>query len=567
MSSSTSTVLGKRPRTFSRGADDPFATGMLQSSSNARRRYLQETSLPKKYEHSVDLIGHYGCVNTLNISPNGRWLASGGDDKRILIWDTFSDICAMTPSTILTGHQSNIFSVSFSKDNTKLFSGANDDLVHIYDLEVGLSVSTSHSRGKEARTYDPINIRREHMAPVNRVDAHPVIPTLFISSSQDGTVRQYDTRTPDTSVGVLYFHEEEFKRQSFNDCLYNPQMPEQIATAGPDSNIFLHDVRTCFGTRGGDLKDRAVMEFATNLSRRKLLQTPRPECNSLAFSPCGTLLAAHLSHWAPTLWSLDDPLPVAIMEGEGFLDNCTTKHGAFGSVGDRLLFAAGSDNYDAFVWEVPPVSQLKTLRQEVDFEAWMKDETFNDPKNETAFAVQKYTNRFLPARLPAHERLTPHRSIVNNVIFHPTLPYLFTSGIEKRIIAHSPLEFSNPHRSSSVNATEQRKRIQFKYPLNAAAVVLMHDLAWTLTPDDEDDETELYEQVRLREDEDVILYFDALAQDEANQEDILFKGRTEESRLWDALAFDSSTELDSSSAEGELDFELEEEEIQDEDEV
>ena len=32
-----------------------------------------------------DLVGHFGCVNAVEFSPDGTTLASGGDDKRILV--------------------------------------------------------------------------------------------------------------------------------------------------------------------------------------------------------------------------------------------------------------------------------------------------------------------------------------------------------------------------------------------------------------------------------------------------------------------------------------------------
>ena len=36
---------------------------------------------------SRDLVGHFGCVNAVEFSPDGTTLASGGDDKRLLVSD------------------------------------------------------------------------------------------------------------------------------------------------------------------------------------------------------------------------------------------------------------------------------------------------------------------------------------------------------------------------------------------------------------------------------------------------------------------------------------------------
>ena len=39
-----------------------------------------------------DLLGHYGCVNSVEFSPDGNFLASGGDDKRILLWNVWDSV-------------------------------------------------------------------------------------------------------------------------------------------------------------------------------------------------------------------------------------------------------------------------------------------------------------------------------------------------------------------------------------------------------------------------------------------------------------------------------------------
>lgn len=33
----------------------------------------------------VDLVGHFGCVNAVEFSPDGTKIASGGDDKRLMV--------------------------------------------------------------------------------------------------------------------------------------------------------------------------------------------------------------------------------------------------------------------------------------------------------------------------------------------------------------------------------------------------------------------------------------------------------------------------------------------------
>lgn len=55
------------------------------------------------------------------------------------------------------------------------------------------------------------------------------------------------------------------------------------------------------------------------------------------------------------------------------------------------------------------------------------------------------TTRTVPAALDVPRAiLTGHRSVVNSALFHPTLPWLYTAGVEKVILRHGPGERAGP---------------------------------------------------------------------------------------------------------------------------
>lgn len=62
--------------------------------------FISRTSSSPSRQHALE--AHYSCVNALAISPpaadGARWLASGGDDKRVLLWDTALDSETTTAS-------------------------------------------------------------------------------------------------------------------------------------------------------------------------------------------------------------------------------------------------------------------------------------------------------------------------------------------------------------------------------------------------------------------------------------------------------------------------------------
>jgi len=69
---------------------------------------------------------HHSCVNAIAISPGeGRWLASGGDDKRTLIHEALSSDEQGTlgePRAYYGGASSNIFTIDFDCTGAKVYS-------------------------------------------------------------------------------------------------------------------------------------------------------------------------------------------------------------------------------------------------------------------------------------------------------------------------------------------------------------------------------------------------------------------------------------------------------------
>lgn len=73
--------------------------------------------------NTKDLKAHFGCVNALAFSKNEQFMASGGDDRRILVWNmgkTMSN--SKKPNQIMKGtHESNVFCVDFDCQMVRSF--------------------------------------------------------------------------------------------------------------------------------------------------------------------------------------------------------------------------------------------------------------------------------------------------------------------------------------------------------------------------------------------------------------------------------------------------------------
>ena len=84
--------------------------------------------------HSTPTMGEYSNSNpitALTFSPDGSLLASGAEDKTIIVWDTKNGSLLK----VLEGHTGAINSLSFSSDGKLLFSNALDGTVIIWNLD------------------------------------------------------------------------------------------------------------------------------------------------------------------------------------------------------------------------------------------------------------------------------------------------------------------------------------------------------------------------------------------------------------------------------------------------
>lgn len=76
---------------------------------------------------------HDSPVNSVAVSPNGRFLLTGADDGRVRVWDRQSGQVVQT----LAGHKAAVSAVAFSANGRYLLSGGADHLVLLWDRDSG----------------------------------------------------------------------------------------------------------------------------------------------------------------------------------------------------------------------------------------------------------------------------------------------------------------------------------------------------------------------------------------------------------------------------------------------
>ena len=82
--------------------------------------------------------GHRDILYDAELSPDGKWLATCGYDKKIELWDAVSG----KPMRTLEGHTGAVYDVAFSPDSRFLVSASADDTCKVWRVEDGLRMDT-----------------------------------------------------------------------------------------------------------------------------------------------------------------------------------------------------------------------------------------------------------------------------------------------------------------------------------------------------------------------------------------------------------------------------------------
>ena len=76
---------------------------------------------------------HTKGVKVLVFSPCGQWLATGGEDTAVILWDAQTGKAAHR----MTGHSRRVLALSFSADGARLASGGDDRSIRLWDVPSG----------------------------------------------------------------------------------------------------------------------------------------------------------------------------------------------------------------------------------------------------------------------------------------------------------------------------------------------------------------------------------------------------------------------------------------------
>ena len=90
--------------------------------------------------------GHSSAINIVRFAPNGKFLCTGGDDAKVIIWEqkyrnkefgSNERVLGWGESKVLLAHGKEVYDLEWSSDGQWVYSASQDNSVIVWNVEKG----------------------------------------------------------------------------------------------------------------------------------------------------------------------------------------------------------------------------------------------------------------------------------------------------------------------------------------------------------------------------------------------------------------------------------------------
>jgi hypothetical protein len=287
-------------------------------------------------------------VRTIAVSPNGREIATAGDDGVIRLWDASS----FRQTRVLRGHSGAVYALDYWADSTLLASAGWDGKVKVWDLRSdGQSLTFDAGAKQFAVAFAP----------------EPSLKYLA-SAGEDGVVRIWNLGTRELARSKLDHQSPDPARAAVRSLSYAPSGSGEFVSAGYDGKIRFY--RTSGAVDAKDAYGRKALRVAYSPDGTRVVTAGSDaELGSAKVfdvrNGSSRLLAGHRDYVVSASWSADSK---RIVTGGGGRDKSVN---LWDAESGRLLasFAGHQEDIEAVAF-FPGGTRLISASEDKTIKVW-----------------------------------------------------------------------------------------------------------------------------------------------------------------------------------------------------